>query len=529
MKTTKRLLAIAIAALAFGACQKENSNVLIIEAEGMHNGTKMEIDGNHSYWVNYDQVRIYNAEDEEDRGTMYQIFITDDQATIDVSDNDALRTPLIGLYPNGIQAGRGSGYIHVVIPSSYSYGSTYTYSTGYRQILQPPMMAYTESGNTMRFKHLTGAVTVEITNDFGIDVSVESILIKSNLYQLSGRRSIAITDIASDPILVDTVQTDVVGDREVQMTFGGPDGTELIIPSGGSAQVQLPVLPVGRLNKFTVRVEVVNKDDDYMGYIFTKEQANSNALLRAEIGYAPVKFGGKFNYQGGYVRFAPGNLQYRATNVGLGGHWRFAGAQWSTIGNAAGNTTPDADRPTQSYWIDLFGYGTSGYNAGQTAFEPWETSTTPGDYFAFTLTSYEGHPDWGWENDICNGWGSWRTPDWSEIFNNNAYAYAYVNDVYGIILLPVDYVHPLDISLNLANTNSINYIDLYRWTKMEIAGAVFLPAAGYRSGTTVSEVGNNGYYWSNTGSNLYFYYLNGNAGATDDHSKGFAVRLIRVD
>ena len=269
-----------------------------------------------------------------------------------------------------------------------------------------------------------------------------------------------------------------------------------------------------------------------MGYIFTKEQSNSSALLRAEIGYAPVKFGGKFHYQGGYVRFAPGNLQYNAYY----NTWRFAGAQWEAIGNAAGNTTSE-NRESQMSWIDLFGYGTSGNSDGpsHTAYQPWATSTNAAEYWSNNL-SYDraDGTDWG-VNDISNGWGSWRTPNWSEIIENNDIAYANINSVYGLIILPEGYDdHPLGIPLDL-NPININYIfDLAEWRKMEIAGAVFLPAAGYRSGTTVSQVGETGYYWSCLGSsseafNLNILNRNVNAGATDNPSKGFAVRLIRVD
>ncbi len=525
MKTTKRFLAIAIAALALGACQKENGNLLYLDAEGMHNGTKMEIDGNHSYWANGDMVRIYDANNNGDWGSIYQITVTNGQATIDVSDNSSLRTPIIGLYPSDINNGYLTDYIHVNLPEI----NTYVTLNG-RQHLQTPMIAYTESGNRMRFKHITGAVTVEITNDFGIDIKVTNITVSSNLYQLSGTRSLPITDIASNPVWVDTVQTDNADDRQVQMTFSGTQ--QLIIPSGGSAQVQLPVLPVGRLNKFTVSVTVQNKDAGSMGYIFTKEQSNSSALLRAEIGYAPVKFGGKFHYQGGYVRFAPGNLQYNAYY----NTWRFAGAQWEAIGNAAGNTTSE-NRESQMSWIDLFGYGTSGNSDGpsHTAYQPWATSTNAAEYWSNNL-SYDraDGTDWG-VNDISNGWGSWRTPNWSEIIENNDIAYANINSVYGLIILPEGYDdHPLGIPLDL-NPININYIfDLAEWRKMEIAGAVFLPAAGYRSGTTVSQVGETGYYWSCLGSsseafNLNILNRNVNAGATDNPSKGFAVRLIRVD
>ena len=53
------------------------------------------------------------------------------------------------------------------------------------------------------------------------------------------------------------------------------------------------------------------------------------------------------------VYFAKGNLQYRASTD----TWRFAENQWDTIGSANMNRSSTYDG-----WIDLFYYGTSGYN-----------------------------------------------------------------------------------------------------------------------------------------------------------------------
>ena len=39
-----------------------------------------------------------------------------------------------------------------------------------------------------------------------------------------------------------------------------------------------------------------------------------------------------------------------------------------------------------------------------------------------------------------------------------------------------------------------------QWTALEAKGCVFLPAAGNRTGTTVSDAGNTGAYWTATGS-----------------------------
>ena len=54
-----------------------------------------------------------------------------------------------------------------------------------------------------------------------------------------------------------------------------------------------------------------------------------------------------------YVAFAKGNLQYQAsTNT-----WRFADKQYDVIGEENANVSENYDG-----WIDLFGWGTSGYN-----------------------------------------------------------------------------------------------------------------------------------------------------------------------
>ena len=49
---------------------------------------------------------------------------------------------------------------------------------------------------------------------------------------------------------------------------------------------------------------------------------------------------------------------------------------------------------------------------------------------------------------------------------------------------------------------------------MEQAGAVFLPAAGWRIGSTVSSVGYEGYWWSSTpgSDDSYAYYLRFSSG-----------------
>lgn len=82
------------------------------------------------------------------------------------------------------------------------------------------------------------------------------------------------------------------------------------------------------------------------------------------------------------------------------------------------------------------------------------------------------------------------------------YATAQVNNVNGVILLPDNWSSSY-YSLNDANSfhgsfNS-NIISQNDWnTHFEANGAVFLPAAGYRSYLTVYDVNTAGNYWSAT-------------------------------
>ena len=233
------------------------------------------------------------------------------------------------------------------------------------------------------------------------------------------------------------------------------------------------------------------------------------------------------------VKFSQGNLQYRAsTNT-----WRFAEHQYDYIGNASGNTTATASRATQSAWIDLFGWGTSGYHDPadyyNQRYQPWETASSTVDetynYYGYgpstnqasrNLTGTSAHYDWGVHNAISNGGnvaGRWRTltsSEWNYLLNtrtttgvirgtsNARYCKATVNGKAGMIVFPDNYTHPTGIPIpNNTNSSNAGYSDTFtesEWSRMEAAGCVFLPAAGYRVGTTVNNAGSGGYYWSST-------------------------------
>ena len=229
-----------------------------------------------------------------------------------------------------------------------------------------------------------------------------------------------------------------------------------------------------------------------------------------------------------------------------GATWRFAEQQWDIVG--ASNACASG---SYKGWIDLFGWGTSGHPHGAVCYQPWSTSTTTSDYYAYGDVSYNlfdqtGEADWGC-NPISNGGdkpNQWRTltkEEWTYLLNTRTtssgkrYAKAQVNSMKGLILLPDDWKTSY---YSLSNTNSgsadftSNTITSTQWPTLEQHGAVFLPLGGYRNGTAIGGEGASCYYWSSScngsGTTYSFEILDSgiNSSYSDNPRYGNAVRLV---
>ena len=253
------------------------------------------------------------------------------------------------------------------------------------------------------------------------------------------------------------------------------------------------------------------------------------------------------NADGDQVYFSRGNLQYQASTD----TWRFAENQWDNIGIDNSNISS-----TYNGWIDLFGWGTSGYNHGAVCYQPWSTSQTASDYYAYgnqdyNLNDQTGKADWGY-NRISNGGNEenqWRTlksgfeGEWYYLFyerNTNSgirYAKARVNGMNGVILVPDDWdsnIYTLN-SPNAYNGDFYgNVITSSDWDHiLERAGCVFLPAVGYRVGISAGYSWGDGcHYWSSTadGDAAYgIYVLSNSISLNSEYSRriGRSVRLVR--
>ena len=214
------------------------------------------------------------------------------------------------------------------------------------------------------------------------------------------------------------------------------------------------------------------------------------------------------------VHFSKGNLQYQAsTNT-----WRFAESQYAYIGEE--NTT-NISEPTNGGWIDLFGWGTGD--------NPTRSSQNGSQYSEFS--------DWGINailngGNIANAWQTLKSDEWAYLLQSRANAQqlqgvATVNGYTGLILLP-------DNWFDNGHTSLVDSYTSGEWETMESAGAVFLPAAGYRWGSSkMYEVGVSGEYWSASFSttdeayDLDFKSGNINPMNTFSREYGFSVRLVR--
>ncbi len=274
------------------------------------------------------------------------------------------------------------------------------------------------------------------------------------------------------------------------------------------------------------------------------------------------------------VYFSQGNLQYQAsTNT-----WRFAEHQWDFVGGTDfeanfGNVTGSSNNdigPEYSGWIDLFGWGTSGWNNGNSHYMPYDYEYNSGSSswgytygpaknsytYSFDLTGDYANSDWGVYNAIMNGGnmpGLWRTMSGGSGneyqylldsrsastvngISNARFAKATVSGVRGLIIIPDEYLHPDGVTA-ISNINetgatgmSKNIYDENMWVKIEASGAIFLPYTGRRSSSEVTNI-TAGMYWSSSNQATKAFKLNFASSTlewnvSDNRYFGCAVRLV---
>lgn len=263
---TKLLYIAAISAIVMAGCTKDDDfgNRLELRTVPFSSGSnsKVAINNANSNWIGGEKVNV--------NGNIVTVTVEGSSAYIDgVTAADRY----LALYPTSLTAKPTlSTSTSITLPNTYHYATS-----GGHQQLETPMAANITSGPLM-MHHLTGALTIKISNSSSFTMIVDSVTIISDKYQLSGNRTVDFNSLGS----ISPIATDNAADRRVDMVM---DFERLEITAGSTCSVMLPVASVGADNHFTVRVS-----SRYRGgrYIYSKTQSTGGALASNQLGYAPV-------------------------------------------------------------------------------------------------------------------------------------------------------------------------------------------------------------------------------------------------
>lgn len=259
------------------------------------------------------------------------------------------------------------------------------------------------------------------------------------------------------------------------------------------------------------------------------------------------------------VYFAKGNLQ--ATYNGSSWTWKFAEHQWNYVGSAAANTSINGDGTVSSNGtVDLFGWvGASSTWTGVAMYGISNSTSTNSTSTYGNVASEPLKADWGSIPGVVSaygdGWYTLTSDEWKYVIDqrtsgatvngtsNARYTYATINTdgtgVDGIILFPDGVTIATGEATTWGKVNdtngSVTKCTMDQWSALESKGCVFLPAAGYRYGSSVSYVGSYGRYWSSAPNSSLVnnaYYVNFYSGGMYPQNffyryGGFSVRLAR--
>ncbi len=555
------LLGALISAALFSSCQKDG--VVTLRARIGHFGSQDKVfiggeDNLTPYWRNGDTVIV--------NGTPCTLAGSTTETRLEV----ARAASYWAVFPATINpvASQTDSRINVTLPALQPYWVT----SDSKQAVNAPMGAYLESdasSGSITFTNMGALLAINIVNHTGhTAITVDSVSVRATGIPLWGDGYVADYDKDSRHVVLTSNLQDhdsVVLARPNPELLTNPHANRslsmgLTVTDSKEVYVYVPSCEPLTPNRYRIIIHAHHGSEDVSE---SNEQSESNpyagcipnnnlALVNFPVGHSEIEYPegavhGVFTVgQGKQVYFSNGNLQYQAS-TGTTGTWRFAENQWDFVG---GNTVPGTVTGSSNNrigangytgWIDLFGWGTSGYNGYQPIRSANDNTLYPD---LPGLVGPNANYDWGHYNPIANGGNQahlWRTltmQEWRYLLETRTFAGDHSGEGYSYKL----------VTLNVSNSRSVRGILLFpdgysdqsqvaNTTNNTITtipdNCVFLPSqGGYRQGQSEPANYSLGYYWTATrysGVNIYYVKISGSGVtyASIAKSTGLSVRLVQ--
>lgn len=265
-------------ALLLAGCQKEKAieGMLQIDAEVLKSNSKAVVDGLNSSWQAGDEIRFGN-------GLTKTVVVDGDRFYV---DSEGITSGLAAVCPaSAVKDGV------VTLPATYQYR---TDASGH-QVVDMPMAAYYDGASSLFFKHLTGGLFFNVSNNTGATVMLDRITVENAVYYMNGATlplsSINAAFLDGDRCF--TTSGDDAERKRVSLLFN--DGLELA--SGASRQLLVPVPAFATDAAFTVTVYAHNGDVSCFHFNQTQGDGHVGHIAASQAGFANIALGNNENAQ----------------------------------------------------------------------------------------------------------------------------------------------------------------------------------------------------------------------------------------
>ncbi len=506
----------AAGTMFFAGCKKDvNTVTLGVEVEPAAASGKLYIDANHNpvFFTTGEMVNV--------NGTEYPVTLDGTTYKVDVTD-EGEGAIYRAAYPTSLfNTISATGFTdNTDQPIHLSRWQKYVKVDG-KQNVQLPAGAIINGDGSKKLKFYNFGSLLEIqwknTSDVsydivGIEVTVPGVgLYGDGVANLSGNTSnIVMNDVHKNRVNLDITEED----RET-------------VAAGGTSDKYYIFLPPFENKKVTVRIQTIRTAmstlEDQKLRTVTVNTSNAvtlprNYIVPMHVESTPTEDNGLTGYfsvrgdaQGNdsyKVVFSRGNLQHVGTALPSDGTWKFADRQYDffACNNLAGaghdiSTTTDLF----AWSFDYSGDNTRDDKFGMFTYDYWN------DYGDWTAGGT--FQDWGYyktiSGDAPHTWFTMTSDEWFYLLHTRVLktgddlrgkakitgiaghpgrlsisGNTHPTEVCGFILLPDDWTPgdvPTGISFTPASQDSLyqNVYTISEWARLEAAGAMFLPAAGY--------------------------------------------------